>query len=345
MLPTDEWAYLYGAPKAIGVFKSQAEDFQVEEQLGYELTGEGEHIYVWLQKQNLNTAFVAEQLAKQLNLPLRNVSYAGRKDKHALTRQWFGLHVPGKLDPNFDQFQLEGASILKTIRHNKKLKVGNLKGNRFDIRLREIENPQDIDQRLNSIQQGGVPNYFGPQRFGNNGSNLRLGLMLSKGEAIRNRNKRNLAISALRSWLFNQLTSLRIEQGNFSTLLDGDAVILNGSNSFFINDGTDLTLNDRIKDRDALLSAPLWGKGELNSTEAANEFEAHAASNYADICQSLEELGLEQQRRAISLYPENLTWKLQDNLLTLSFELPSGCFATSVLREVVNYREPERTQS
>ena len=319
------------------------DSFQVEEILGYELSGEGEHIYVWLQKQNLNTAYVSEQLAKQLNIPLRNISYAGRKDKHAVTRQWFGLHVPGKIDPDFDQFCLDGATILKTVRHNKKLKTGNLKANLFNIVLRHVENADDIEQRLLDINENGVPNYFGPQRFGNNNSNLSLGQELVAGNTIRNRNKRNLAISALRSWVFNLMVSERIRKNNFNHIIDGDAIMLTGSHSFFVDHGTDSTLSERLASRDISLSSPLWGKGVLGSEREANRFEQSIASQHPTLCQTLEGLGLEQQRRAINLFANNMRWSQEEDKLTLNFELPSGCFATSVLREVINYYEPERT--
>jgi tRNA pseudouridine13 synthase len=342
LFPSCDWQYLYGKPQSKGAFKTVPEDFQVEEVLGYELTGEGEHIYVWLEKQNLNTAFVAEQLAKQFNMPLRQVSYAGRKDKNATTRQWFGLHLPGKIDPDFAQFDLEGAKILHHIRHNKKLKIGNLKSNKFTLIVRELESAEDLAYRLTQVKSSGVPNYFGPQRFGNNDSNLRLGQTLIDGQTVRNRNKRNLAISALRSWLFNQVGSERVSQSLFSSPLDGDAMMLSGSNSFFVNDGTDTQLTDRMNNRDIQLSAPLWGKGELGSTLKARQLENDVTSHYRALCQALEGIGLEQQRRAISLYASNMDWQLDADQLTLQFELPSGCFATSVLRELIDYHEPER---
>ncbi len=340
--PLCDWHYLYGKPQSKGVFKTTAEDFQVEEVLGYELTGSGEHIYVWLEKQNLNTAFVAEQLAKQFSLPLRQVSYAGRKDKYAVTRQWFGLHVPGKVDLDFEKFALEGAKILHHVRHNKKLKTGNLKSNKFTLVIRQLDTNDDLEKRLQQVKYGGVPNYFGPQRFGNNASNLHLGQTLIDRQTVRNRNKRNLAISALRSWLFNQVVSERVKKALFLHPVDGDAIILSGSNSFFINDGTDTELIERMKNRDIQLSAPLWGKGQLSSTQKALDFESSITENHLDLCQTLQDLGLEQQRRAISLYTNHMQWQLDKDQLKLQFELPSGCFATSVLRELIDYHEPER---
>jgi tRNA pseudouridine13 synthase len=341
--PLCDWHYLYGKPQSRGAFKTAAEDFQVEEVLGYELTGSGEHIYVWLEKQNLNTAYVGEQLAKQFNLPLRQVSYAGRKDKYALTRQWFGLHIPGKTDPDFNQFSLEGAKILRHIRHNKKLKTGNLKSNKFTILIRHLKPANDLMQRLEQVKEGGVPNYFGPQRFGNNNSNLHLGQTLLDGQTVRNRNKRNLAISALRSWLFNNTVSERVAQKHFSQPFDGDAMILSGSNSFFVSDNLDKELGERLNKRDIQLSAPLWGKGELDSRNDAQQFELDVAHSQSTLCHTLEEIGLEQQRRAISLYANNMNWQLDEGQLALQFELPTGCFATSILRELIDYHEPERT--
>ncbi|MBT0585387.1 tRNA pseudouridine(13) synthase TruD [Alteromonas sp. SM 2104] len=346
VLDTQGWQYLHGKPSSTGTFKQQPQDFIVREQLGYAPSGEGEHIYVWLEKTNLNTAFVAEQLAKFCQIPLRNVTYAGRKDKLAVTEQWFGLHIPGNSEPDWQSFALEGARVLSSQRHTKKLRTGVLKGNAFDIRLRDVTLAEDFAERLANVTAHGVPNYFAEQRFGVKqtpddtwqvGGNLALAEKMLAGETIRNRNKRSMAISALRSWVFNTVVSARVQASLAHQPLPGDAIQLSGSNSFFICDQVDEVLLKRLQERDILLTAPMLGKGELASKDQAFAWESAQLNGFEPARALLSELGLRQERRALLTTPQDLTWKVNGDDLELQFSLPSGCYATSVLREIIRY--------
>ena len=195
-LNTSHWAYLHGKPVSTGVLKQQPADFIVREKLGFEPCGEGEHVFLWVRKAGLNTAWLAEQLARFAGLHPRNVSFSGRKDKYAVTEQWIGLHMPGKQEPDWSAFQVPGAEILRVMRHNKKLRTGTHKANQFELILRRLSDPDAVVDRLPKLA-GGVPNYFGEQRFGNQDGNLRLGERMLEGEVIRDRQKRSLAISRL----------------------------------------------------------------------------------------------------------------------------------------------------
>lgn len=351
MLSTANWAYLHGAPEASGIIKQHAEDFVVVEDLGFPLSGDGEHQLILVEKTNANTAFVAEALAKFTGLPLRAVTYAGRKDKYAVTRQWFGLHAPGKADFDFSSFALPGVKVLTQTRHNKKLKTGQLKGNRFTLTLREVSDVAAVEARLGLINKTGVPNYFGEQRFGmvrrdengerQEGGNLQLAARMVAGETIRNRNKRSMALSALRSFIFNECVSQRLQDGLFEQVLTGDAVILSGSNSFFIHDGTDASVGQRYQARDLSPSAPLWGAGKLPTSAAPARLEQAVADQYAQATDFLASAGLKHERRALKIWPENLEWQSQGDTLTVCFSLPSGCFATSVLRECLTTGLPD----
>jgi tRNA pseudouridine13 synthase len=341
----DHWQYLSCPPSISGLLKSVPEDFIVREQLGYEPLGEGEHIYLWVQKQGLNTAYLAEEIAKFSQLPLRAVSYAGRKDKHALCEQWFGVHKPGKADYDWNTFNVPGATVLKAVRHNKKLRTGVLKGNQFELVIRELSSIEGLQERLEAVKTHGVPNYFGPQRFGDSkydprGSNLLLAEKMLNGEEIRNRNKRSMAISALRSWLFNEFVSARLADNCYVQPLLGDAMSLAGSNSFFSADLIDSNILQRLNKRDIQISAPMWGAGELDTTLNAAEYEHKLIDHHQRIKKTLEELGLKQERRPISLFAENMHWDIGETSLRISFTLPSGAFATSVLREIVNVTQP-----
>ncbi|MEP0354373.1 tRNA pseudouridine(13) synthase TruD [Paraglaciecola sp.] len=338
------WSYQYPSLNIDGLFKSIPEDFQVTELLGYEPIGEGEHIYLWVRKTGLNTAFLAEQIAKYAKLPLRAVTYAGRKDKHALTVQWFGVHLPGKAEIDWSNFAVQGAEILRSIRHNRKLRTGVLKANRFKITIRELSSTTGLETRLQQLALQGVPNYFGEQRFGDTrydpkGGNLVLAEKMIAGEEIRNRNKRSMAISALRSWLFNEVVHHKVQNSTLVTPQIGDIMQLAGSNSFFCVDEINDKLLHRLKERDIFISAPLWGSGHLSSKDSVLEFEKNFASKYENITQTLESIGLKQERRAAILYPSDLYWTVNNNNLTLEFSLPSGAFATSVVRELLNIQK------
>src|SRR5476651_2514717 len=153
--------WLYGEPLSTGKLKANPEDFIVEEDLGFEPDGEGEHLLVRIRKNGCNTQFVAEQLARFAGIPARSVSYAGLKDRHAVTEQWFCLHLPGKETPEFSLFQLAGCEIIQITRHRRKLRIGTLKGNAFMLVLRDISDRDAVEQRLALIARAGVPNYFG----------------------------------------------------------------------------------------------------------------------------------------------------------------------------------------
>ncbi|MCY7294282.1 tRNA pseudouridine(13) synthase TruD [Alteromonas sp. a30] len=355
-MQTDHWLHYHGTPNITAELKSRPEDFIVKELLTFEPLGEGEHCLIWLKKTGLNTAFVAEQLAKFAQLPLRNVSYAGRKDKFAVTEQWFSLHMPGKAEPDWSTFNLPGAEILRRERHHKKLRPGNLDSNQFQITLRNLSHTEGLEARLAQIEKLGVPNYYGSQRFGEirlqpetddssqttkrRGGNLELAQKMLEGESIRNRNKRSMAISALRSWLFNEFVHGRIHYARHNNqsiheAISGDILMLAGSNSFFHCETPDAMIQSRLKEQDIQLSAPLWGKGELGSTGEALAFESSIAEQHPEQCEMLEALGLKQERRPLWLYPLKLNWELSGNNLTLQFYLPPGCFATSILRELV----------
>jgi len=358
----EPWHYLHGAPKVSAIMKQSLGDFKVTEVLSFEPSGSGEHTFLYIEKTGLNTAFVAEELAKFAKIPLRGVSYAGRKDKYATTQQWFGIYFGGKQqasrksavvkpsDIDWSKLALDGIRILNITQNDKKLRLGAIKENQFRIVLKELSqfNLSELKQRIERVSERGVPNYFGNQRFGELiksdgsvqlGGNLALAEKLVNGEDIRNRNKKSMAISALRSWLFNQFVSHRLQHTEYMQLLDGDALSLSGNNSFFIHQAnspeSENTLK-RVQQRDVNITAPMWGKGNLDSKNDALAFESDKAKQHQAVCDALCNLGLEQQRRPVLVFPQNLSFEIDDNQLVISFSLPSGCFATSVIREIAN---------
>lgn len=331
-----DFNYLYGKPQSSGVFKKSCEDFNVQEDLGFELSGEGEHVCLWVQKIGENTQYLARELAKFAAIPARNVSYAGLKDRQGDTKQWFSLHIPGKITPDFTQFESPGVTILKVIRHHKKIKTGALAGNYFSIVLREISDKNALQEALEKVQNG-VPNYFGKQRFGFDGYNINAALTMFQGRKIKDRFKRGIYLSAARSYLFNQVISARIKDHLHNKPLLGDCVQFVGNRSYFPLTELDPESIQRLESREVCLTAPLWGAGELTSESDAKQYEITALSDYQEIQAGLAKNGLKQERRPLLLIPEKFsaTW-LDDSSVKIDFYLPSGCYATSVLRELIS---------
>src|SRR5699024_7827183 len=206
----DDLCYCYGMPRSSGKIKVSANDFIVQEVLGYHPEGEGEHVMLYVRKEQCNTQYVADKLADFAGIARRQVSYAGLKDRHAITEQWFCLHLPGLETPDFSQFAVAGCEILTVTRQRKKLRIGALQGNIFTLIIRDISDQQDVEQRLNKIKAFGVPNYFGEQRFGRQGDNIHYAKRWAAGEIkVKDRQKRSFYLSAVRSLLFNHIVSQR----------------------------------------------------------------------------------------------------------------------------------------
>mgnify|MGYP001061106719 CR=1 FL=1 len=329
------WAYLNGKPAVSAEFKSEPEDFIVTEQLGFELTGEGENLFLLIEKRQLNTQQVCEYLAKFFGKRLRDIGYAGLKDKQSISRQWFSVQMNVKQSPDLSNLGNESIKLLQHKRHGKKLKVGVLAANRFDIRLKNVSDLEELESRLTKVKEFGAPNYFGGQRFGFKGNNLNWANRMASGEQIRDKKIKGFAISAARSFLFNEVVSRRLAQNKFVTPLTGEVYLLAGSNSFFSQPLDDEILK-RLMEKDILLSAALFGKGELATAEEALELENEVVSEHENWLELLEQQGLKQERRAVRVSPEKMEWQQEGNDMLVSFELPAGCFATSVLRECAN---------
>ncbi|MGB5854574.1 MAG: tRNA pseudouridine(13) synthase TruD [Oceanisphaera sp.] len=335
MIPA--WHYLHGEPDCVGRLKVVPEDFIVREDLGFAPCGEGEHILLHIRKRGQNTQWVARELARLAGVAQRDVTWAGLKDRHAVTEQWFGVHLPGKAEPDFSSLEGDDVQILARARHNKKLKIGALKGNWFELNLTELSDCAALESRLSAIATRGVPNYYGDQRFGHNFGNLDQARAMFNGRRIKDRNKRSMYLSAARSYLFNLAASKRLSSGLGEQLLAGDCLMLAGTQSFFtLNEDNPLddAMQARFAEDDVRISSPMWGRGRLPSLEAAAELELSALSEQEDLCQGLEAQGLKQERRALLLKPRDMSWQLDGAQLKLSFWLPAGSYATSVVREI-----------
>ncbi len=336
MLP--DWHRSGGPPTATGRLRCEPQDFKVVEIPGFQLTGSGEHDYLHIEKTNANTSWVARGLARHAGVPVRDIGFAGMKDRHAVTRQWFSVRRPGGEKASWDRLNLEGVSILDTQRHNRKLRRGSHQGNHFQLRLRSLSDKAPVTplgERLARIAAAGVPNYFGEQRFGWDGGNIDLAMRCFKGGRMP-RGQRSIALSAARSLIFNEVLSARVLAGNWDSLRDGDIANLNGSGSIFPVTSIDAELRRRCQEFDLHPTGVLWGQGAPTTTGAASEIERQVAQSHPELARGLER-NTDEGRRALRLEVKNLEWARSDDGLTLSFSLLRGGFATAVLRELVCY--------
>ncbi|ACE62667.1 tRNA pseudouridine synthase D [Actinobacillus pleuropneumoniae serovar 11 str. 56153] len=333
--------YLLGQPQQAGRLKAEFADFIVREELGYPLSGEGEFVAVKIRKTNANTLFVGERLAKFAGISERNMSYAGLKDRHAVTEQWFCLHLAGKETPDFTQFECEGVEVLEVTRHNRKIRVGSLAGNHFELLLRDVNESEELNQRLNRLQAVGFPNYFTEQRFGRDGHNLTQSLRWANGEiAVKDRKKRSFYLSAARSEVFNLVVSQRIADHLTQTVLAGDYVQLAGSNSFFMVEEKEVAeTQQRLASGDVLLTAPLIGEKSLELT--ACEQEKAIIAQHSTLVELMKKERMANARRAMLCKPQDFSWRFEAEGLRLRFFLDSGSYATALVRELIQLTEQE----
>ncbi|MFC5435240.1 tRNA pseudouridine(13) synthase TruD [Rhodanobacter umsongensis] len=327
------WAY--GTPPLHARLRATPEDFLVEEILGYDAEGAGEHALLWVEKRGANTDWVARELAKFAGVSPVAVGYAGMKDRHAVTRQTFSVQLAGKPDPDWSAFPHAEAKVLAATRHSRKLKRGALRGNRFVLVLREVQGDRArAEQVLVQIAARGVPNYYGEQRFGREGGNVAQARAMFGGRRV-DRDKRSFLLSAARSQIFNSVLAARVERGAWDSPLDGEIWSLAGSRSWFGPEPFTPLLAERLARADIHPSGPLWGQGEPPTQGEAGALEREIGTANSDLVAGLASARMDQERRPLRLMPKDLKWHwLDDAALELSFELPAGAYATVVVREL-----------
>jgi tRNA pseudouridine13 synthase len=328
----------YDEPPVRGRLRSVPEDFVVDEVLGFEPDGGGGHVLLVVEKRGANTGWVAAQLARTARVAVRDVGTSGQKDRNAVTTQAFTLPWPvqAPVEPCL-AFAGEGWRVLSATRHSRKLRVGSHRANRFALRVRDVTGDRDaLVARLETIRQRGVPDYFGPQRFGRDGANLlRARAWAAGGATPRERSARGFLLSAARSALFNAVLAERVRRGDWDRLLPGETVMLDGRRSFFRAAAIDATLAQRCDALDVHPSGPLWGRGASPAEGEALAVEVAVTAAEPGLCALLEGEGLAHERRALRLPVHGLRWSFEDADLKLDFELARGAFATAVLHEIV----------
>jgi len=358
------FAKAYQALNLSAKLKAFATDFIVEEQISVDFSGEGEHCWLYIKKHGCNTDWVAQQLASFCGVKKMAVSYAGLKDRNAVTSQWFSVQLPGMATPDWTEFESafnsgnlarisadssseEKIQVLRSFRHNKKLQRGALKSNTFSITLRQLSNTSDesfelLKQRCEDIAEKGVPNYFGPQRFGRNYSNLDQAVKLFSRPRFKiAKHKRSLYLSAARSWLFNCILSERVKAHVWDKRLPGDVFMLEGKSACFKEEasGPDHdekinNLNERLVRNEIHPTAILWGEGDPMVADEAATLESQTIDRFPIYRDGLIAARLKAQRRACRVVPDQMECFRQEENFVVSFSLPAGSYATAVLAEI-----------
>ena len=341
-------------PPLTAMIKACPEDFRVEELPATTPEGEGEHVWLEIEKRLLNSEDVAVWLARESGAGRGKVSYAGRKDRQAVTRQWFSVQCPPESEPdwtaraeawNAAQQGGEAAGrmrVLQIARHARKLRTGHLAGNRFEIRLGDVQGDREAaEQILEAIRSGGIPNYFGAQRFGRD--NLaKARAWLGGGRAPRSRNQRSLLLSAARSAIFNAVLAERVRRGDWDRLLPGDVANLEGSGSVFPVAEVDAELEARAARLDLHPTGPLWGKGAMQTEGEVEALETAMAAGEPALAEGLAKADVKAARRALRMVPGAVEWRWEGHDLWLTLELGAGEYATGVLEAICVPRAADR---
>ncbi|MGB5835391.1 MAG: tRNA pseudouridine(13) synthase TruD [Thiohalocapsa sp.] len=357
----------HGGPLISCRLRELAEDFVVDEILAFGPDREGEHCLLRVRKTDANTEWAARRLASVAGVPAKAVGYAGLKDRHAVTTQWFSVHLGPRPEPSWDVLRADGIEVLESHRHQRKLRRGVLVGNRFELRLRDVRgDPDALAQRIDRLTAQGVPNYFGPQRFGRDQANLHHADTLfhaeargstgnGSGDSARNeatgsrreaprvsRHMKGLWLSAARSQLFNEVLARRVQRNDWHRALPGERLQLSGSHSHFLTETVDDAIRTRVASGDAQPTGPLFGAGDPLTSGAVADLEADVAAAFPSWIAGLAAAGLRQERRPLVLVPEGLamerpTSDLASDQLLLRFVLPAGSYATTLLRELADW--------
>lgn len=326
-------------PPAGGLFKAVPEDFEVDELPAYEPnaeTGSDEHLFLWVEKRGRSTPDVAKLIAQHVGAQEREVTWAGLKDRQAITRQY--LSLPSKFEAKLAGFEASGVIILRSARHRNKLKTGHLRGNRFTLVIRDVNDTEAAKASLERLQVMGIPNFFGDQRFGRDGENAARGkAILLSGGRHRDRFERKLFLSAYQSALFNDVLTKRIEAGTFAAALAGDVLKKHETNGEFVC-AEPAVDQPRVDAFEVSATGPMFGPSMRAAEHGPGEVEASVLAAEGVTVATFDAGGRETEgtRRLFRVPLTGLEVELlPDRALRLKFDLPAGAYATVLLREVL----------
>lgn len=350
-------------PGTGGVLKERPGDFLVEEQALYEPSGAGEHLYLFIEKTGLTTDEAVRRVCRAFGVGRGAVGVAGLKDKQAVTRQWLSIHLPGVKDGDAARAvealgaEPETLRVARAARHGNKLRLGHHAGNRFVLKVRQV-GPEAVLRAkpvLDFLARHGAPDFVGDQRFGVEGDNAQMGRLLLAGEAppeLRRKRpeERAFLVSAFQSAVFNRLLALRVKQGSWDRLLEGDLAMKHDNGAVFAADGAvaadDNAPGGRVEKLEVSPSGPLWGATMIRPTGVPAELEAQALADFGftpeTLAQACVKYGGDFARGArrplrIPVRETALAFSVDVDgpRLELAFLLPKGAYATEVMREVM----------
>lgn len=328
---------LLGPPVTAGVYRKSVDDFVVREDLGFIPEGVGSHAWLWVEKVGISTDEAANRLARHFAVSRKDVGYAGKKDTFARARQWFSLPMSAQVVTG----PVDAAVTVREVSANaRKLKVGQLAGNWFELRL-EVQAEAQVDRRLQQMQTEGVANYFGPQRFGKQGQNLMQARRMASRDPDGRRRlhpKEGMAASAARSAAFNAILAKRVEMGLGLSVAAGDTVVFTGRGSHFrVEEASLADVTQRISLGELSPTAPMPGR--MSQTGAAQQAFEDGVLETDPLASWMRGVFPSEERRAIRVIPKELVWQQMGTTLELHFWLPRGSFATAVLHELGSFSE------
>lgn len=346
-----------------GVLKSQPADFVVEEIPAYQPCGDGEHLFLWIEKTSTPADQLGRHLATVLGITPRDLGTAGLKDTHAVTRQF--VSVPRRVESRLRKIDTDSIRLLDAKPHQNKLRTGHLRGNRFQVLVRDVvgwtpssdHSHAGTDEGVHPtafaiaerLRRSGVPNYYGSQRFGNKYSTLKLGLkLLTETHAGSDKDSRKpkrgflprLALSAAQSWLFNNVLAERLQEGLLDRVLLGDIMQKCESGGLF--DVRDVAVEQpRFEARETVLTGPMFGPKMKPAQHEPADREQRVLATAGLTLDAFRRFGqlAEGTRRPLLIWPEDLQVRATDDGLLFEFSLPSGAYATVVLREFMKTDE------
>lgn len=329
-------------PGVGGRIKVQPEDFVVEEIPAYLPCGVGEHLFVWIEKRDVSAEQLVQHLARSLGVSRGDIGVAGLKDRRAVTRQF--VSVPRRCEARLDQIDATGVRLLSAVPHGNKLRTGHLKGNRFEVVVRDVhsEAAAVLPRLLSALSTSGVPNLYGDQRFGRDGGTLALGLELLRGERTersippaRRKFLVRLALSSVQSWLFNRVLADRLQDGLLHCVLTGDVMQVVASGGPFVVEDP-LREQPRYDARETVLTGPMFGPRmrQPHGVPAGREARVLADAGLTSAQFSRFARLLPGARRPMVIWPEDLEGTPVENGVRVTFTLPPGAYATVLLREL-----------